>query len=189
MLEKLVDLDQWLLQLINKSFLSQYPDFWLFVTDVIHWIPVYLLLFLLLFIFLKGRTAIVASVHLVITTAITLGLTNFVKNQVKRLRPNNDLDLLNQINILQMPENYSFWSGHSAVSIAVVVFFILVIYSSKKSRWWFLFFIWPLLFGISRLFIGVHYPLDVITGYIAGTFIGYGFYKIYNYTITSRGLT
>jgi len=188
MWEQLEYLDQYLLQTINKSFLSQYPDFWLFITDITHWIPVYLILFLLLNILLKGRKGILASIFLIITTIISIVLTNFVKNEIARLRPNNEPLITETINILQTPVNYSFWSGHSAVSMAIIIFFILIIDKFKKSRWWLLFFIWPLLFGISRLFVGVHYPLDVITGYIAGAIVGYGFYKIYNYTITSRDL-
>lgn len=180
MWESLESLDQSLLVKINKSYLSHFDDFWLFVTSVEHWIPIYILFFLLFYRLAPLKKANLAALFIVATTAISLGLTNIVKNQVARIRPNNNLQLLEQLQVLQNPQNYSFWSGHSAVSMAVATFTVLSLSNIKKSKWWLLVFIWPLLFGSSRLFIGVHYPLDVITGYSVGGILGYICYAIYS---------
>ncbi len=188
MWEQLEIYDQWLLQEINNSFLSQFPQFWIFVTNIAHWTPVYLFIIALFIKVFRLKKGLITVLFLIITTATSIGITDLVKHATARLRPNNNPELIDHIHILQTPLNYSFWSGHSAVSMAIAMFVILVLHHYRNTHLWKLFLIWPLLFGASRLFIGVHYPVDVIIGYGAGAIIAYGCYRIYMITITSLGL-
>jgi len=178
MWETLVQLDRDVFQFFNSLQIGEYSQFWIFVTKIEHWIPLYFFFFILLYRSTSWKKGL-ASIGMVLTTAVfTLWLTDLVKNFVERLRPNNEPILMETINILQEPENFSFWSGHSAVSFAVTTIVILLLQHYKPSRWYYLFYIWPITFAMSRLFVGVHYPADITVGMFVGLLTGYLFFKL-----------
>ena len=83
-----------------------------------------------------------------------------------RLRPSNEPSLEGLVRVLQNNSDFSFFSGHSAVSFAVSIFVILVLRQHTKWIWGIL--IWPFLFVLSRIFVGAHYPSDLFVGAIVG---------------------
>ncbi|WP_194850247.1 phosphatase PAP2 family protein [Nonlabens antarcticus] len=178
MWEQLVQLDRDIFSYFNGLAIGEYTEFWIFITKIEHWFPVYFFFFFLLYKSTSWRKGF-AMIGMVLTTAVfTLWLTNLVKNVVERLRPNNEPILMDSIHILQTPENFSFWSGHSAVSFAVTTVVVLLLQHYKPRKWHYLFYIWPIMFAFSRLFIGVHYPADLTVGMLVGLLMGYLFYKL-----------
>jgi len=175
MWEQLLDWDEQLLIYLNSFGSESYDTFWIFVTQIKNWIPLYTLFF---FLFLKAfpiTKAIKAISFTLIALFTSLGLTELVKLLVSRIRPNNILELNDTLRILQTPEDYSFFSGHAAVSVAVTLF---VVFTLKQNyRWTPVFYIWPLIFCWSRIYVGVHYPGDIITGIVIGGLLGYGVYR------------
>lgn len=178
MWEDLVKIDRDLFVYLNSSWLSNFDTFWLVVTRIENWIPLYIVFFYLLYKKNKQPYNLVTMVAIPLLAAFTLGLTNLVKHTVARLRPNNNPILMDHITILQTPENFSFWSGHSAVSFAVTTFVILVLQAHRAKRVYFLFYVWPVLFALSRIFNGVHYPADIAVGAFVGSTLGLLSYKI-----------
>ncbi|AZQ42854.1 phosphatase PAP2 family protein [Nonlabens ponticola] len=177
MWESLVQIDQDIFRFINGLPISRFNEFWLFVTQIENWIPLYLLFFFILIYKLRWRRGLASILGVFTVASVTLWLTNVVKDQVQRLRPNNEPALVDAINVFQMPENFSFWSGHSAVSFAVTTFVVLLLRKYSWSRWYLLFYLWPLTFALSRIMVGVHYPFDVIVGMLVGLLLGILFYK------------
>ncbi len=178
MWEQLVQYDQELFTFFNGLGIGRYTQFWLFVTQIYNWIPLYLVFFYLLYKYTTGKKGLTLIAIVIATAAATLFITNVVKDLVGRLRPNNEPVLLDSVIALQRPENFSFWSGHSAVSFAVTTLVILLLRYYKASLWYYLFYIWPVLFALSRLFVGVHYPADLITGALVGIGLGVTSYKL-----------
>lgn len=124
--------------------------------SVILWIA----LSLILVCFKKTR-----KMGLVITVSLFLGFifTNVIlKNLVARTRPFYAIPDLNAL--VPYPKDYSFPSGHttSAFSICTPMFIML------KKRYSFIFLVFATLMGFSRLYVGVHYPTDVIIGMVVG---------------------
>ncbi len=189
MWESLIEIDQQFFKYINTSYLSKFESFWLFVTQLETWLPLYITFFFFLFKKLPKRLNLLAMAIMVIGTVTAIGLTDLVKNTVERLRPSNDPAMIDSIDILQRPESFSFWSGHTAVSVTVSLLVYLLLQRYAPTRWWQLFFIWPFLFAVSRIFVGVHYPLDVLVGAIVGIILAMLFYKIFKKScITFRAL-
>ena len=184
-----MEYDRELFRFLNSLWIGEFDTFWIFVTQIENWIPLYLLFFYFLMRAYRFKPAILSILGVFAVAAATLGLTNLVKNQIARLRPNNEPILMDSIRIYQTPENFSFWSGHSAVSFAVGTFvaFLLITTQAKShhkpnaidSRWLLLIFIWPVTFALSRIMVGVHYPTDVIVGTLVGVLLGYAFAKAY----------
>ena len=99
-----------------------------------------------------------------------------MKNSFERLRPNRDPSINEFIRILKNNKSFSFISGHATTSTAVTLFMHLTL--RKYYKYTLLFFIWPILFAYSRIYIGVHFPLDIICGALFGMLIGLLFYVL-----------
>jgi undecaprenyl-diphosphatase len=109
------------------------------------------------------------------------------KDAVGRLRPNNDVEINTLIRILKSPDNYSFFSGHAAGSFGITM--IIVLFLRKRIKWVWIFFIWPFLFAFSRIYVGVHYPIDIIVGTLVGLLYAMLFYRLYTKVIAPRILS
>ena len=108
-------------------------------------------------------------------------LTNFIKHLTGRLRPCNTPEIKSIIRQFSYrPRGFSFWSGHAGVSTIFTTFTILLF--REKYKFIYLLMLFPMVFGYSRIYLGVHYPIDVTSGYIVGIFIGYLFYKLFKVT-------
>jgi undecaprenyl-diphosphatase len=112
--------------------------------------------------------------------AITLISTYFVsdiilKNLIHRPRPPQILQ--NVINPGLVPHNFSFPSGQTAVAFA---FAFLIIFMYPKKIVGYIFLLFSLLVGFSRMYLGHHFPSDVLSGAILGILISYIIYKIFS---------
>lgn len=176
MLDKLLEYDKNLFVYLNQLGIERYDAFWNLITRVTFWIPLFLLFPFLLYKAYPVRVARKLVFLLVLLAVCTITLTETVRNVVGRLRPSNTPDLQDLIRILQTPDNFSFFSGHAANSFAVTVFMVLLLRNSFKWTW--VLFIWPVLFSLSRIYVGVHYPGDILAGAFVGCFMGFSFYRI-----------
>ena len=149
--------------------------FWSFITHTKYWIPLYILLLLLFFYKTEIKKGFYRIFFLLSAVGVAHLVTELTKYLVQRLRPNETLELMGSIKILYAPTNFSFFSGHASTSFAAAVFVFLVLKSKFKVLG--LIFIWPILFSLSRIFVGVHFPSDVIVGAFVGTILGILFSK------------
>jgi undecaprenyl-diphosphatase len=108
---------------------------------------------------------------------VTDQTTNLFKVTFQRLRPCNNPDINSIIRLVKPSNSFSFFSGHAANSMATMTFLYLLL--KKYYRYAFLVFLFPLIFAYSRIYLGLHYPLDILTGYVFGATFGYIAYKWY----------
>src|SRR5512133_3576124 len=104
--------------------------------------------------------------------------SNLFKFTVKRLRPCHEPDLAGLVYTVKgkCGGMYSFISSHAANSFNVALISLLFI----KKRWFTIsIIIWASVVGYSRIYLGVHYPGDVICGSILGAFVGWSVYHLY----------
>jgi undecaprenyl-diphosphatase len=114
---------------------------------------------------------------LAVLITFTDQVTNLFKNGFQRLRPCNDTDVNQIARIVESRKSFSFFSGHAASSMASTLFIFLII--RRYYNYSFLLFLFPLIFAYSRIYLGLHFPLDILSGYIFGMFSGLFFYKLY----------
>ena len=176
MWEQLQQWDRDVFVYLNSLGIEQYDGFWIFVTRIENWTPLYVFFFGMFFYVYKKREALIGVGFTILVFLLTLGVTDLVKNGVGRLRPNNVPELSELIRVLQTPGNFSFFSGHASVSFAVTTFVVLAL--RCHSKWVYLFYIWPILFIMSRILVGVHYPGDILVGALVGTTIATIFWKV-----------
>lgn len=169
MLDKLLYYDYEIIIFLNSLGSEKWDWFWILVTKPINWGWLVLLLsyfFIKIFGFKKGLQLIVTTF---LTCVLTLITVEFIKRGVARLRPINNEEIQDSLRIIHLTKNYSFVSGHAAFSftLAFISFKIL----QKPTKLIGFIFIFPLLFAYSRLYLGVHFLSDIISGLLLGFII------------------
>lgn len=182
MLDKILQWDREAFVYLNSLGIEQYDMFWSTVTKFPPWIPLFVLIISLFFIKFSKREALFMILTLLIMVFFVSTLTDLTKNVVARLRPNNDEEINTLIRILRSPSGFSFFSGHASSSFSVITF--VVLFLRRHFKWIYLFYIWPILFAMSRIYVGVHFPIDLMVGASVGIFSAWMFYKLYGLLIS-----
>lgn len=156
----------------NSSFLDAF--FTLF-TSKESWYAFYLVLLAMVFIKYR-RAGWWVSLALIITIVLSDQLSGLVKDLVERLRPSHQPALEGLLNLPAGKGGlYGFVSSHAANSFALAV---IVGALSKSKKLWAGMILWALLTSYSRVYVGVHYPFDVLAGALLGTLIAWGVYQL-----------
>jgi len=178
MLQLIEKIDHKFFLFVNGNHSEGLDTFFYWITNKYFWIPFYmLLLFFVQKHFAKKRWLVLLSVALMIV-ASDQG-SGLIKNTAERYRPCHNLELQSQVHLIAgCGGQYGFVSSHAANTFALASFFILLFRSRMK---WLLFvlFFWASLVSYSRIYAGVHYPLDIFFGAVLGGFLGIIFYTLY----------
>jgi len=187
MLDRIKQIDTELLIFLNNLGNKSWDPLWVSITDKFTFLPLFILI--IFFLFKKNGTKGLLVILLFISVLIlfTDQFTNVVKDFTQRLRPCR-LDelqgLLRDIDI--RCGKYGFFSAHAANSISVTIFIINCVDESVKKFLKPVLILWVIIFSYSRIYLGVHYPLDTIFGLSFGIFSGFLFKYLYNYFISVK---
>ena len=177
MLEKIIDLDKSLFIFLNNLGSKPFDAIWLLITKQFNWIPFFLLLLVILYKKIGTKQLLVALLSIAALITFTNELTDIIKFSVQRIRPCNDEELVGLIRIVKNSETFSYFSGHAANSMAAMMFVFLIL--RKHYKYSYLIFLYPLIFAYSRIYLGLHFPLDIISGFVFGSFTGILFYFLF----------
>lgn len=177
MFEKLLSLDTQFFIFLNSLGSESYDGFWLIITKQINWIPLFLLLLYLIYKKIGVKQTGYLLLFVAVLILATDQITNVFKYTFQRVRPCNNPEINTFIRVVQARSSFSFFSGHAANSMAVATFLYLIF--KKQINFFGLLFLWPLIFAYSRIYLGLHYPLDILSGYFFGVIMGFLMYKGY----------
>ena len=174
-LETLDNWDRWLFLKINTELSSPLMDLvapFLRYSQI--WIPLYIFLLLLVFINF-GKKAWSWLLFAIITVVITDQLSStFMKNYFGRIRPCNVPELMGQIRLMvpHCSGGYSFTSSHAANHFGIGIYFFLTL-KDYIGKWGWLFIFWAAAISYSQIYVGVHYPGDILGGTVIGLLGGF----------------
>lgn len=178
MLDQLLHLDTEIFLFLNNLGSKPWDGLWLFITHKFSSIPLYIFLLYLIYRHygLKGTLVVVVCVALMITA--TDQISSLFKYGIRRPRPCQVEELKDYMRFVASGcGRYGYFSAHAASSMAAAVFLGL-----SLQRWYrylpFILLVWAILTGYSRIYLGVHYPLDVISGMAFGGLTGWLFYLL-----------
>lgn len=168
MIDKIITYDQELFLWLNQLGSQSFDGLWYGITYKYTWIPLYLF-----FIVYAVKTSVkskgwwlVLGAILVVTLADLTSVHAF-KNVFERLRPCHDPEIRDWVRVVKGCGGlYGFVSSHAANSFGVAFFFFHTVFKSKPWKWMLL--IWAAIVAYSRIYVGVHYPLDILCGAILG---------------------
>ena len=175
LLKQLITYDHDLFRVINSDWHN--PVFswlmpWMRNSDL--WYPMYLFLILLV-LFNYKKTGWIWMLFAVGTVVLTDQLSsNIIKESIWRLRPCNNPEYSSWIHIMvgYRPQSSAFTSSHSANHFAMAMFLFITL-QKRFGKWPLVFFLWAALIAYAQVYVGVHYPGDVIAGGLIGMIIGY----------------
>ncbi len=176
-MEELIQLDKQLFVILNSLGSEPFDAFWLIITKQLHWTPFFVAVFYLLQRKLGWKNLGIIILFIAVLITFSDQITNLVKNGFQRLRPCNDETLIGLIRVVKDSDTFSFFSGHASNSMATTTFIYLII--RKFYKYTYLLFLFPIIFAYSRIYLGLHFPGDILTGYLFGATFGFVFYKWY----------
>ncbi|PRX54120.1 phosphatase PAP2 family protein [Flagellimonas meridianipacifica] len=179
MIDTLVQWDKELFLFLNGLGTETWDGFWLFITDKLSSIPLYAALLFFTYRYLGFKRTLIVLLFVGLLITATDQLANFFKYGVARLRPCHDeeVNMLARLVKKSCGGKFGYFSAHAANSMALASFFTVMLKPNLKKIGFFL-FLWASLVAYSRIYIGVHFPLDVITGSFIGILFGWLFAKL-----------
>lgn len=178
MLDQLLHYDTEFFLFLNNLGSERWDGFWWFVTQKWSSIPIYILLLYLIYknYGLRGTLVVVVSVALMITA--TDQISSLFKYGIRRPRPCQVAEIKEHMRfIADGCGRFGYFSAHAASSMAAAVFLGL-----SLQKWYkylpFLLLLWAVITAYSRIYLGVHYPLDVVSGMAFGGLTGWLFYLL-----------
>ena len=174
--------DTWLFLNINTQWINPFFDsifpWW---REANTWVPLYL--FFIVFAILNFKQkAFPWILFIIVTVTITDQVSSsLIKNWVGRMRPCRDEDLMGQVRLIlnTCSGGYSFPSSHATNHFGFAMFIFITLRPILK-KWGWLFFVWAATICYGQVYVGVHYPVDVLCGTVLGCTIGYLTAKFYN---------
>ncbi|WP_303311584.1 phosphatase PAP2 family protein [Hymenobacter sp. BT730] len=173
MIDQLQGLDRWLLVAANARHQKWLDAFMVFFSERFVWFPAYLVLVVALAYYLQRRVLLAVPL-----LALCIGLADsissrFFKPFFARLRPCHDPELSETLNLVHgCGGQFGFISSHAANSFALAVFLSLILPRRFRIAKVFL-FIWAALVSYSRIYLGAHYPSDVVAGALLGSVLAW----------------
>jgi len=184
MFDKLLEFDRWLFLLINGAH-TPWLDTVMKGFSAHHtWIPLYFLLLFLFFRNLSWKQALIAVGAVLLCFLLTDRASVLLfKDLFCRLRPSHEPTLEEIVRMLERRGGlYGFVSSHAANLFGLATLCSLIL--RKKWLSWTLFALISIM-GYSRIYVGKHYPFDVLCGALLGILIGWSIYKLYTYLCSS----
>lgn len=184
MFESLENIDRKLFLVLNDVHTPWLDTVMWYVSWTATWIP----LFIFFLYYAYKKKGIKFTGILLLSCAVCIALTDLIsvhafKEVFQRYRPTHNEEIKHIVQTVIKPNGeeyrgglYSFVSSHAANFGAITM--LLFLHFRNYSKWWYLLFLWLGLIAYSRIYLGVHYPSDLLAGGFLGLIVGYLVYHI-----------
>lgn len=179
MIESIKQLDTSLFLFFNGLHNNFFDVFFYYITITVTWIPLYVyLLYLAIKKYQVDTWKFLVIIALLILSSDQLSV--FFKNEFMRYRPSHNLLLKDVVHIVKNKQGglYGFVSSHGANTMALATFLILTLLRNSRKMWAVM-GMYVLIACYSRIYLGLHYPFDILGGWIIGFAVALVIYLIF----------
>ncbi|MFN4075288.1 MAG: phosphatase PAP2 family protein [Cloacibacterium sp.] len=166
-MEEIILEDKQAMIFLNNLGSSTFDPFWILVSEKWFWIPLYVIF--LYFLYKNFNKKSLFYILLFVTLGITASdqIANIFKFGFERLRPCHDPSLEGLLREVKCGGKFGFYSAHSSNSFFVATYLTILLGKKIKQLPYFL-FVWAAIVAYSRVYLGMHFPGDIIVGAIMG---------------------
>ena len=169
-MEKVNEIDHALFLFLNGKHNPFFDSLMTQATKSILWIPLYLFFLYLLIRQYRWKTILILIIA-AIMILVSDQLANLFKDSFQRLRPSHEPGLTVHLVNAYKGGQYAFYSSHASNTFSIAIFLILLL---RQNRKWFFVpaLLWAFIMSYSRIYLGVHFPGDILAGILMGSLIG-----------------
>lgn len=166
-MEEIILEDKQAMIFLNNLGSSTFDPFWILVSEKWFWIPLYIIF--LYFLYKNFNKKSLFYILLFVALGITASdqIANIFKFGFERLRPCHDPSLEGLLREVKCGGKFGFYSAHSSNSFFVATYLTILLGKKIKQLPYFL-FVWAAIVAYSRVYLGMHFPGDIIVGAIMG---------------------
>ena len=173
-MHELIQEDKSIFLFLNNLGSTPFDQLWIMISATWIWVPLYVIFLYLLFKTFKLRSLIFILIFIALGVTVSDQLAGIFKTGILRLRPCHDPTLTGLMRAVKCGGQFGFYSSHAANTFFIATFMSLLLYKKFKFLPYFL-FVWAIVVSYSRIYLGVHFPLDILMGSLMGFFTG-GFF-------------
>ncbi len=174
------DIDRSILSVFNDNHSLFFDTLMVTLTSGVTWVPLYVAL---LYLVIKNNETMEQIVMVMIACTLCFTITEvvtevIVKPLIARPRPGSDPQLIDIVHVVNERRgyDYSFFSAHASNTFGISMFFCLLVRNKVLSS---LLITWALVNCYTRLYLAMHYPIDIVVGIVFGSIVGVLVYIVY----------
>ncbi|WP_265429101.1 phosphatase PAP2 family protein [Chryseobacterium sp. YIM B08800] len=170
-MEEIIQEDKNLFLYLNNLGDTPFDQFWMMISATWIWVPLYVILCYLLYKNFKLKSLLYILLFIAIGVTVSDQVSGIFKYGVARLRPCHDPSLQNVMRIVKCGGQYGFYSAHASNTFFLASYLSFLL--KDKLKWFpYAIFVWAAVVAYSRIYLGVHFPIDILVGAFVGTLLG-----------------
>lgn len=170
-MDRILKLDYNLFLYLNNLGNTSFDQFWILVSGRYTWIPLYVILLYFLVRSYSKKSIFYSLIFIILGIMISDQISNIFKFGIERLRPCHDPILEGKMRSVLCGGSYGFYSAHASNSF-FIAFFMIRMLREKVKNIYFPLILWASIVSYSRIYLGVHFPLDILFGAMVGLLLG-----------------
>ncbi len=173
-MRELIQEDKNLFLELNNLGSSSFDQFWIMISATWIWVPLYVIFLYFIFKSFSLRNLFFILIFIALGVTVSDQLASIFKTGIGRLRPCHDPSLQGLMRAVKCGGQYGFYSGHASNTFFIATLMSVLLRKKYRFLPWFL-IAWAAFVSYSRIYLGVHFPLDITMGALVGFLLG-GFF-------------
>ena len=170
-MEEIILEDKKIFLYLNNLGDTPFDPFWMMISKTFIWIPLYIIFCYFLYKNFKLKSLLYILLFVAIGVTISDQVAGIFKYGVSRLRPCHDPSIQSFMRIVKCGGQFGFYSAHASNTFFLASYLSFLL--KDKLKWFpYVIFVWAVVVSYSRIYLGVHFPIDILVGAFVGILLG-----------------